>query len=187
MLDILRQPWPWWVAGLGAGLMVPALLLIGNRSFGISSNLRHLCAAVCPGDLAWFRYDWKAVGLWNLVFAVGILLGGIIGGVLLATPEPVQIAAKTKAELSALGINDFTGLAPKEVFNWSALLSVKGLMFVVLGGFLVGFGTAYGGGCTSGHGVAGLADFQLPSLIAVIGFFVGGLIGTHFLLPLLLR
>ena len=186
LLDVLRQPWPWWLTGIGIGLVVPALLLIGNRSFGVSSNLRHLCAAICPADIAFFRYDWKRDGLWNLVFALGILIGGYIGGVLLGNPEPIAIAPRTKEALAALGLTDFSGLAPRELFTWSALGSLPGFLLIVVGGFLVGFGTAYGGGCTSGHGISGLANFQLPSLIAVIGFFVGGLIATHVLLPLVL-
>jgi len=186
MLDFLRQPWPWWVTGLLVGLTVPALLLIGNRSFGVSANLRHLCAAICPADIAFFKYDWRRSGLWNLVFAVGVLAGGYIGGVLLASPEPIAIAASTKAQLATLGIHDLHGLAPRELFNWSMLLTGPGLLVLVFGGLCVGFGTAWGGGCTSGHAVAGLANFQLPSLIAVIGFFAGGLIATHVLLPLVL-
>ena len=186
MLGVLREPWPWWLTGIAIGLMVPALLLIGNRSFGVSSNLRHLCAALCPADVAFFKYDWKRDGLWNLTFALGILIGGYIGGVLLSTPEPISIAAKTKAQLGALGVHDFAGLAPKELFNWAALMSLPGLLLIAGGGFLVGFGTSYGGGCTSGHGVSGLANFQLPSLIACIAFFVGGILATHLLLPLIL-
>jgi uncharacterized membrane protein YedE/YeeE len=186
MLGALREPWPWWVTGIGVGLMVPALLLIGNRSFGVSANLRHLCAAVCPGGVAFFKYDWKREGLWNLTFALGILAGGYIGGVLLSTHEPIAIAAETQTELRALGVHDFAGLAPRELFNWSGLLTIRGLLLIVFGGFLVGFGTAYGGGCTSGHSVAGLASFQLPSLIASIAFFVGGILASHLLLPLIL-
>lgn len=186
MLDLLRMPWPWWLTGIGVGLIVPALLLVGNRSFGISSNLRHLCAALCPADVAFFKYDWKRDGLWNLTFAIGILIGGFIGGSWLASAEPVAIAGSTKAQLGTLGIHDFSGLAPRELFNWQALGGLAGLLLIVGGGFLVGFGTAWGGGCTSGHGVSGLANFQLPSLIACIGFFVGGILATHFLLPLIL-
>jgi len=186
ILDILRQPWPWYVTGLAAGLMVPALLLTGNKSFGIASNLRHICAAVYPANIAHFKYDWKQTGLWNLMFALGILIGGYIGGVLLASAEPVAIAEKTRAALTALGVSDFNGLAPRELFSWSALLTLEGILLIGVGGFLVGFGTSYAGGCTSGHGIAGLSNFQLPSLIAIIGFFAGGLLATHLLLPLFL-
>lgn len=58
---------------------------------------------------------------------------------------------------------------------------------MVIGGFLVGFGTAYAGGCTSGHAIAGLADRQAASLLAVCGFFAGGLTCTYLVLPLVLR
>jgi hypothetical protein len=186
MIAVLSHPWPWWVAGPVIGLFVPALLILGNRQFGFSSNLRHLCAAIIPGDVAFFRYDWKDSGLWNLVFLAGTIIGGFIGGVLLAAPG-VPISIATRGALTALGIHDFTGLAPRELFNWPALLTLKGFVLTAGGGLCVGFGTAYAGGCTSGHGIAGLAALERCSLIAVLGFFAGGLLATHLLLPLILR
>jgi uncharacterized protein len=186
LIEFLSRPWPWYVAGPLIGLMVPVLLLLGNRLFGISSNFRHVCAAALPGRAEFLRYDWKGSGGWNLVFAAGVLIGGVIAGTLLVNPEPIAIAEATRRDLGALGISDFSGIVPAEIFSWASLLTVRGVLMLVVGGFLVGFGTAYAGGCTSGHGVAGLAALQLPSLIAVIGFFVGGLITTHLLLPMIL-
>jgi uncharacterized membrane protein YedE/YeeE len=184
-MAFLSAPWPWYVAGPVIGLFVPALLIVDGKVFGVSSSLRHLCAAVLPGKLGYLRYDWKRTGLWNLLFVAGILVGGLIashwgGG------RDISIAEPTRLALTRLGIHDFSGLAPREVFSWSALLTPKGFISVVVGGFLVGFGTAFAGGCTSGHAISGLADLQAASLIAVVGFFAGGLIATHFLLPLFL-
>jgi len=186
MLALLSRPWPWYVAGPLIGLMVPVLLLVGNRLFGISANFRHACAAIIPARSGYLGYDWKRVGGWNLAFALGALLGGSIVAVGIGHPESLVIAEATRADLAALGITRFDGFAPAELFSVEALTSVRGALIMVVGGFLVGFGTAYAGGCTSGHGVAGLANFELPSLIALIGFFVGGLVGTHLLLPLIL-
>ena len=183
-MELLRQPWPWFVAGPLIGLFVPALLLVGNKAFGFSSNLRHLCAAVFPGRTEFFRYDWKGEGGWNLVFLAGTVAGGFVAVHVLGLPD-IALSDATKAALSTLGVHDFTGLAPRQVFDWTSLLTLRGLVLIVGGGFLVGFGTAYAGGCTSGHAIAGLADFQLPSLVAVLGFFAGGLLATHVLLPLL--
>lgn len=185
MLDWLREPWPWYVAGPLIGLMVPALLLLGNRPFGFSGNLRHICTVLLPRRLAFFRYDWKRVGGWNLAFLVGTLLGGFIAGWVLRAPG-VAISEPTRAALQALGLRDLSGLVPPEIFSWSALFTLRGLVCVVVGGFLVGFGATYAGGCTSGHGITGLATFQRASLIALIGFFAGGLIGTFVLLPMVL-
>jgi len=187
MPDILIRPWPWYVAGPLLGLAAPLLLLLGNRLFGISSNLRHACAAVLPARADYFRYDWRGEGAWNLVFSAGIILGGFLAGWLFANPEPIAIAAQTRADLAALGIRDFTGLVPADLFAWGSLLGWRGLAVIVGGGFLVGFGTAWAGGCTSGHGISGIADLQLPSLIALVGFFAGGIIGTFLLLPLVLQ
>ena len=186
MIAALRAPWPWYVAGPLIGLMVPALLLVGNRSFGISSNLRHLCAMVAPKRIAFFDYDWRRSGGWNLAFALGITLGGFIAVRLLDAGSTVTIAPAARASLASLGVHTFTGLVPRELFTWTALLTWRGLVLMVGGGFLIGFGTAWAGGCTSGHAIAGLADLQLPSLVAVLGFFAGGLAGTWLLLPWLL-
>ena len=183
-MEILRQPWPWFVAGPLIGLFVPVLLLVDNKVFGFSSNLRHLCAATFPGRIEFLRYDWKAKGGWNLAFMAGTVTGGFVAVRLLGVPD-IALSDVTKVALSGLGLHDFTGLAPREVFDWASLFALRSLVLVVGGGFLVGFGTAYAGGCTSGHAIAGLADLQLPSLLAVLGFFAGGLLGTHVLLPLL--
>jgi uncharacterized membrane protein YedE/YeeE len=184
-MALLRHAWPWYVAGPLIGLFVPALLLLDNKQLGVSSNLRHLCAALAPRKVSFFRYEWKEAGLWNLVFLAGVVLGGFIGGNLLAAPA-VAIAIGTHADLAALGIHDFSGLAPRELFSWSSVLSLRGLVLLVAGGFCVGFGTAYAGGCTSGHGIAGLANLERPSMIAVLGFFAGGLLATFVLLPRIL-
>jgi hypothetical protein len=185
-VDFLRQPWPWWISGPLIGLFVPALLLAGNKLFGVSASLRDVCAAAIPGRVEFFRYDWRARGGWSLAFAVGILIGGAMAGRYLAGGADAQISQATRDSLASLGLHDLHGLVPRELFNFGALATVRGFILIVVAGFLIGFGTAYAGGCTSGHAISGLADFQLPSLIAVVGFFAGGLISTWIILPRLL-
>jgi len=181
----LARPWPWFVAGPLIGLFVPVLLLVGNRLFGISGSLRAACAALVPGRVEYFQYDWRRLGSWNLAFLAGVVLGGFVAARFIGIPD-IVLSPRTEAALAGLGIHDLHGLVPREVFSWAFLLTVRGFVSVVVGGFLVGFGTAYAGGCTSGHAISGLADRQLASLVAVAGFFAGGLFATHALLPLVL-
>ncbi len=185
LLDILREPWPWYVAGPLTGLTVPALLLIGNKSFGISSSLRHICAACLPAKIPFFDYDWKKEA-WNLFFVAGIVIGALLAATLLANSNPVQVHPDLAAELSGYGISDYSGLMPVELFSWASLFTVRGFMMTVVGGFLVGFGTRYAGGCTSGHAIMGLSTLQWPSLVATICFMIGGFIMANLLLPTIL-
>ncbi|MBI5858892.1 MAG: YeeE/YedE family protein [Sphingobacteriales bacterium] len=182
----IQQPWPWYVAGPLIGLMVPLLLFMGNKTFGVSSSLRHLCAACFPFDISFFKYQWKKE-IWNLVFVAGIVLGAWLSYQFLSDQQPVQVNSKLANELSGYRISDYSHLAPAEIFNWNNLLTVKGLLFMVAGGFLVGFGTRYAGGCTSGHSIAGLSNLQWPSLVATICFMAGGFIMANFILPYLLK
>jgi uncharacterized protein len=185
-IELIRKPWPWYVAGPMIGLTVPTLLLIGNKSFGISSSLRHICAACIPANISFFKYDWKKE-IWNLVFVLGVFLGGIIATNFLANPDSFQLSESTIADLRALGIQDFSGLMPSDLFSTGALFSLKGFIFFVVGGFMVGFGTRYAGGCTSGHAIMGLSNLQVPSLIATCCFMVGGFTMTHVLMPLIFK
>jgi len=184
-MNILTQPWPWYVSGPLIGLMVPILLLLGNKTFGISSSLRHICAACIPGKTEFFNYNWRADS-WNLIFAFGIILGGFVAGYIFENPIAVQISEETVSDLNAMGINNQNGLIPQEIFNFQSLFSLRGVILIVVGGFFVGFGTRYAGGCTSGHSIMGLSNFQFPSLVATICFFIGGLIMTWFILPLIM-
>ncbi|MDQ6480917.1 YeeE/YedE thiosulfate transporter family protein [Dyadobacter sp. LHD-138] len=186
IFELLHKPWPWYIAGPIIGFTVPVLLLLGNKSFGISSSLRHICAAVIPANISFFKYDWRKEA-WNLFFVAGITIGGFIATYLLTNPDSLIIADATKYSLTQLGITDFSGLMPKDLFSVDNIFSLKGLIFFVLGGFLVGFGTRYAGGCTSGHAIMGLSNLQWPSLIATIFFMVGGFFSTWVLLPWLLQ
>lgn len=186
MIELISKPWPWYVAGPLIGLMVPLLLILGNRHFGISSNLRHICAACFPSKIPFFDYQWKKE-IWNLVFIGGVLIGGIITAIFLMNDEPVVVDPKLANELSAYGITDYSNLVPVQLFNFESLLTVRGLIMMIGGGFLVGFGTRYAGGCTSGHSIMGLSDLQLPSLIATCCFMAGGIIMANFILPFILN
>ncbi|SDL92069.1 hypothetical protein SAMN05421823_10935 [Catalinimonas alkaloidigena] len=186
IVAFLSQPWPWYVAGPVIALVMGLLIYFGNN-LGVSANFRTICAMTGGGkSCSFFAFEWRQQ-VWNLVFAAGALGGGFIAHQYLMPDAAVHISEATKHELAAYGIADAgQNLLPQSIYNWETLLSLKGLVIIVLGGFLVGFGTRYAGGCTSGHAISGLSDLQLPSLIAVAGFFIGGLLMTYLVLPYLL-
>ncbi|PWK25213.1 hypothetical protein LV89_02839 [Arcicella aurantiaca] len=186
MLELIRQPWHWAFAGVLIGLTVPTLLLIGNKSFGISSSLRHICAACLPANIPFFKYDWKKEA-WNLFFVFGVLLGGFIATNFLSNPNPIVVNPATVQDLKALGITDFNHLMPQDLFSVENIFTIKGLIFFVIGGFMVGFGTRYAGGCTSGHAIMGISNLQVPSIIATCCFMIGGFMMTNFFLPLIFK
>jgi uncharacterized protein len=184
MSTILTHTWPWWFSGTMIAAIMFFLLYFG-QTFGFSSNLRTICAMAGLGKKAkLFDFKWKTQ-LWNLVFLAGALIGGFIARQFLSSDVPVQLSAATINDLSKLGFAAPVSLQPAELFSTDAMFSLKGFLVLAFGGLMVGFGTRYSGGCTSGHAISGLSNLQLPSLIAVIGFFMGGLIMTFFILPLI--
>ena len=185
-MEIFKQPWPWWISGPLIGLTVPVLLLLGNKSFGVSSSLRHICAACFPANISFFRYNWKKE-TWNLFFVAGILIGAIIAWNWLSDHQQININPKLLIELNNYGITDHSQIVPGEVVNWNSLITLKGIILIVIGGFLVGFGTRYAEGCTSGHAIMGLSNLQWPSLVATCSFMAGGFIVANFILPVILK
>jgi uncharacterized membrane protein YedE/YeeE len=186
LFDFISQPWPWYIGGPAIAFIMFLLLWFG-KSFGISSNFRTLCSISGGAKFSdYFDFDWKNQ-IWNLVFLTGSIVGGFIGHYFLSNNIGASISNETIIELQNYGLTNVGAeLIPTEIFNFEMLFSVKGFIMMVVGGFLVGFGTRYASGCTSGHAIAGLSNLQLPSLIAVIGFFIGGLIATYFILPYVL-
>ncbi|WP_132053169.1 YeeE/YedE family protein [Pseudocnuella soli] len=185
-MEFLQQPWPWYVAGALIGLTVPALLILGNKHFGISANLRHACAACFPAKIPFFQYNWKKEA-WNLFFVGGILIGGLLATQFLSDPNPVQVAPALLSELKEYGIEDHSKVLPKELFSTDALFTLRGLVMLVGGGFLVGFGARYAGGCTSGHSIMGISNLQVPSMIATAAFMAGGFLMANLILPFILK
>jgi uncharacterized membrane protein YedE/YeeE len=184
-MDFLLKPWPWFVSGPLIATVLLLLLYFG-KTFGMSSNLRTLCTISGAGKYSdFFKFDWKAQR-WNLTIVLGAILGGFIASHFLSDGTTIKLNPETISDLALMNfIQVGNTLLPNEIYGWEAVFSLKGMSILLIGGFLVGFGTRYAGGCTSGHAITGLSNLQLPSLIAVIGFFIGGLIMTHFILPLL--
>ena len=201
--EFISQPWPWWMGGVTIGVTL-YLLFKFNKDFGLSANLRTMCAADGAGKYSdFFEFEWGKQG-WNLMVALGAMFGGYIaanyfGGdglahVSQATVDTLnQISQQDLLTTSSVPIVPGQDVIHDEIpafwnlYSWGSLFTIRGLIIIIGGGFLIGFGARYAGGCTSGHAISGIANMQLPSLIAVIGFFVGGLIMTWLLLPYILQ
>jgi uncharacterized membrane protein YedE/YeeE len=152
-MNWLMQPWPWWLSGILIGLTVPLLYILAGKAFGISTSLQQ-AGAMCAPNSKWeylSKHDRKA-NLWTIVFAIGIGIGAYIATRFLSN-EPA-------------------------VFLPESFRSFRGGIKLLVGGFLIGFGTRYAGGCTSGHSITGISNLNWPSLVATIFFFVGGLAVT---------
>lgn len=186
MLELLKQPWHWSIAGLLIGLTVPLLYLIGNKPFGISSSFRHMCAACLPSSASYFKYDWKNEK-WNLFLIAGVVLGAAFAATVLSNYAPIKIAETTRRQLEGLNITDFKGLVPTDIFSFDKLFTARSVIMIIGGGFMVGFGTRYAGGCTSGHSITGISNFQVSSIVATICFMIGGFIMTNLILPFILK
>ncbi|MBQ4914680.1 YeeE/YedE family protein [Maribacter sp. MMG018] len=184
-MNWIYEPWPWYVSGPMIALIMFLLLMVG-KNFGMSSNLRTLCTICGAGNkVNFFKFDWKSQK-WNLIVVLGAIIGGFIASTFLTNDASVAINPNTIADLQELGFES-AGKAylPTELFALDAMTDIKSLSILIIGGLLVGFGTRYAGGCTSGHAISGLSNLQLPSLIAVIGFFIGGLVMIYIIFPLI--
>jgi len=184
-MEFIFEPWPWYVAGPLIALIMFFLIFTGKK-FGMSSNLETICTLCGAGKKArYFDFDWKSQR-WNLVVAVGAVIGGFIGAHLLSNGSAVAINPETISNLRDLGFQSAgDSYLPDELFSLNALTDIKSLAILLIGGILIGFGARYAAGCTSGHAISGLSNLQLPSLIAVIGFFIGGLFMVHVIFPLI--
>jgi len=150
MMDWLMQPWPWWVSGILIGLTVPILYVFTGKAFGISTSLQQAGAICVPhSKLEYLSSFDRRANMWTLVFALGIAIGSFVANQFLSA-EPTHFLPDS--------------------FN-----STTGAIKLLFGGFLVGFGTRYAGGCTSGHSITGISNLNWPSLVATICFFAGGL------------
>lgn len=186
MMEILASPWPWYVAGPILGLTIPLMMILTGRQPGIAMVFKATCSIATGKSIPFFNYDWRA-DVWRFLFVGGIAIGGFIGGVLLKNPEPVAITSQTVNELQSAGIVYGNSYLPPNLFSLDALSNWSVIAVLFAGGFLVGFGSRYADGCTSGHAVMGISALQWPSLVASASFFAGGLLMTHVLFEPIMR
>lgn len=187
-MNVIFGTWHWSISGLAIGIIMLVLTYFG-KTFGMSSNLRTLCSMTpAKKQSTYFDFDWKEQR-WNLAIVLGAIAGGFFAyHFMMDVNEVVKLSSKTLAQLDEFHIDRPNGkLVPNAIFSINTLFSLKGFLILLVGGFLIGFGTPYAGGCTSGHAISGLSNLQIPSLIAVIGFFIGGLLAAHFIIPILFK
>ncbi len=184
MLEWLMEPWPWYVGGPLLGLMVPILMIFGNKHFGVSSSYRHICTAALPLKAEYFRYDWKSKS-WSIVVIAGVIVGAAIAVLFLNGDAMPPVSDAARNMFVTWGLAEFSRLQPVEIFAVSNLASVRNLFLLIVGGFFVGFGTRYGNGCTSGHAIMGLSLLNFGSLVATISFFAGGMLVSNLIVPLI--
>lgn len=184
-MEILFQTWPWYVSGFLIAIIMLILNYFG-KAFGMSSNLRSMCSIAGAGKyVSFFDFDWKSQR-WNLFVVLGAMLGGYVAVHYMSDVSNVSINTETIKQLTQLGIDAPNGkLLPNALFGSEIFQSPKMILLLLIGGVLIGFGSRYAGGCTSGHAIAGMSNLQMQSLKAVIGFFVGGLVMSHLIFPLL--
>lgn len=184
-MDFILQPWDWYVGG---PLIAISLLLYFyfGKNFGASTNFETLCTMAGAGKVSdYFKKDWKDRDF-ALLFVIGLIIGGFISSIYLIPNQTIDLNPKTVEELTELGFSNIgSQYFPEEIFGEDVLFSLKGFLILLISGILVGFGTRYAGGCTSGHAITGLSSLQFPSLLAVIGFFIGGIIATWFIIPII--
>ncbi len=185
-MNLLLEPWPWYIGGPAIAAVL-FLLLFSEKRFGMSTNLKTMCSMAGAGkNIPFFASDWKA-NRWGLVVALGAAAGGFIASNIMTDGSVGYIHEDVVNNLNQMGITGAgVDFMPQALFGIEALTEPKVLVLLALGGFLIGFGTRYAGGCTSGHAISGLSDLQWPSLVAVIGFFIGGLLMNQLILPYIL-
>ena len=184
-MDFILQPWPWFIGGPLIALSLFLYFYFG-QNFGASTNFETLCTMAGAGKFSdYFKKDWKQRDF-ALMFVVGLVIGGFISAYYLVPNPAIDLNPTTVNELTDLGFNNVAeSYFPEEIFSDEVVFSLKGFLILMVSGLLIGFGTRYAGGCTSGHAITGLSSVQLPSLLAVIGFFIGGIIATWVIIPLL--
>lgn len=186
ILNFISQPWPWYVAGPLIGLVIVLLQWIDNKPLAASASYRHICAAIFPSKIPFLKYNWKTES-WNLFFVAGIFAGGFLAASILSHPSNIIISDETTQQLQSIGLKDTDGFAPAQLFSFAALQTFPGIIIIVFGGFLIGFGSRYAGGCVSGHSMTGISDLQWTSILATACIFAGGIFTSYILLPLILK
>ncbi|MDG1226435.1 MAG: YeeE/YedE thiosulfate transporter family protein [Polaribacter sp.] len=184
-MDFILQPWTWYFGGPLISISLLLYFYFG-KNFGASTNFETLCTMAGAGKVSdYFKKDWKDRDF-ALLFVIGLIIGGFISSIYLIPNQTIDLNPKTVQELTELGFSNIgSQYFPEEIFGEEVLFSLKGFLILLISGILVGFGTRYAGGCTSGHAITGLSSLQFPSLLAVFGFFIGGIIATWFIIPII--
>lgn len=156
---------PWYIAGPLIGLMVPLLLFVREKQFGLSSSYRYIGSFILPKN-SYFNYD-RSKDAWQVHFAIGIVCAAVL---------IFQFDLYTPQNLDS---------SKEYLRHFQEVYSLQNWLMFAVGGIFVGFGARYAGGCTAGHCIMGNSILSLSSILSTCMFFAGGLIVSHFVLPYL--
>lgn len=150
------EPWPWWMGGLVIGALVPLLYYFLNTALGVSTGFGNFAKLLFPKTtLSWLNSkSFSSVVNHRFYMMMGMLIGAFSAGRVMGLP------------VVTIEMGVFS-----ETLQWPIWGNV---LWFLMGGFLLGLGARIAGGCTSGHSIHGLANFQLSSLVATICFLIFG-------------
>ncbi len=161
-MRLTDKSWSPYITGVIIGLLqIPAFLLI-ETALGTSSSYVTMAAHLASYfDSAVARYDylakhmWGAKNLWQLAMVVGIVIGAFLSSRL----SGIGRAAMSPVWTRAVGVSTFGARAP----------------MAFAGGFIMVFGARIADGCTTGHGISGIAQLSVGSTVAVASMFAGAI------------
>lgn len=152
------SPWHWAAGGAVISAVTLTLLFVGNRRLGVSTGFENVCSLVVQAP--YFQRDsLRGTNSWRLPLLGGLVIGGFLSAVLGGGWEPFWDLGMFDAEI-----------------GWG---NGGKLIWMFGGGLLIGFGTRLAGGCTSGHGIFGMSNLELPSIISTVSFMAAGAVTTN--------
>lgn len=165
MISLTEKAWSPYVAGAVIGLLQIPTFLLMDTALGASSSFvtvaAHVAAFVDPAveKMKYFSsHMWGAKNWWQVAVVIGIAIGAFIS---------MRLSGARRQTISPVW---------ERTMGTSSLMARAPIAF--LGGFIMLLGARIAGGCTSGHGISGIAQLSIGSTIAVAAMFAGGILAA---------